>query len=107
MEIKSAPNQRTFGTEIGESRVSVPGSLSSIFCSRQIQNPATPATYREHAVDAENSKGHMPRFDAEMPPADIELLARFVVSRARSIPIGKVARPVAPPPSASAAPHAP
>jgi ubiquinol-cytochrome c reductase cytochrome b subunit len=51
----------------------------------QVTNPATPATYRGKAVDDPKSKGHMPRFDGELSAADIDLLARFVVSRARGV----------------------
>jgi ubiquinol-cytochrome c reductase cytochrome b subunit len=48
----------------------------------QIANPASKATYRENALDPER-KGHMPRFDTELSPADIELLATWVVDQAR------------------------
>jgi ubiquinol-cytochrome c reductase cytochrome b subunit len=49
----------------------------------QIANPATKATYREHALDADR-KGHMPRFDAELKPEDLDLLARWVRGAARA-----------------------
>ncbi|MDB5218091.1 MAG: Ubiquinol--cytochrome c reductase, cytochrome subunit [Myxococcaceae bacterium] len=48
----------------------------------QIANPATKATYREHALDA-NRKGHMPRFDAELHPEDIALLSTWLHSQTR------------------------
>jgi ubiquinol-cytochrome c reductase cytochrome b subunit len=80
------------------------GYASVSWVKAQIQNPATPTTYREGAVDRADSKGHMPRFDSEISPADIELLARFTVARARSLPIAKVVALAPPaPPSASAA----
>jgi ubiquinol-cytochrome c reductase cytochrome b subunit len=85
------------------------GYASVAWVTSQIKNPATPATYRAHAVDEGDSKGHMPHFESDLSPADVELLARFTVSRARSISIGAVsARAVAsasaptPPASASA-----
>jgi mono/diheme cytochrome c family protein len=49
----------------------------------QIASPSSKTTYREHALD-EARKGHMPRFDAELRPEDIDLLARWVVSQARA-----------------------
>lgn len=48
----------------------------------QIANPATKATYREHALDPDR-KGHMPRFDAEIRSEDMDLLATWVRARAR------------------------
>ncbi|MBX3187006.1 MAG: cytochrome b N-terminal domain-containing protein [Labilithrix sp.] len=48
----------------------------------QIANPSSLATYREHALDADR-KGHMPRFDGELDAADIDLLARWLVTEAR------------------------
>lgn len=50
----------------------------------QIANPATKATYREHALDADR-KGHMPKFEGEMRPEDIDVLARWVRTKARSL----------------------
>jgi ubiquinol-cytochrome c reductase cytochrome b subunit len=49
---------------------------------QQIANPGTPATYREKSMD-EAMKGHMPRFDAELAPADIDIVARWVRQHAR------------------------
>jgi ubiquinol-cytochrome c reductase cytochrome b subunit len=49
----------------------------------QIANPATKTTYREHALDAER-KGHMPRFDGEIPKEDVDLLATWLYSQIRS-----------------------
>ncbi len=48
----------------------------------QIANPSSKATYREHALDADR-KGHMPRFDQELKPEDLDLLAGWVRSQAR------------------------
>jgi ubiquinol-cytochrome c reductase cytochrome b subunit len=56
------------------------GSLAWI--TAQIRNPATSATYRENALDPAR-KGHMPRFDRQLSPEDIDLLARWVRERAR------------------------
>src|SRR3984957_6954969 len=41
METNTTPNQITFLSEIGDVRVRVPGIVSSILRSRQIQKPAT------------------------------------------------------------------
>lgn len=46
----------------------------------QIANPSSPATYREKAFER---KGHMPRFDTEMNANDLDVLARWVHTRAR------------------------
>lgn len=43
----------------------------------QIANPATKATYREHALDPDR-KRHMPRFDAEIRIEDMDLLATWL-----------------------------
>jgi ubiquinol-cytochrome c reductase cytochrome b subunit len=69
------------------------GYASVAWVRAQVQNPATPTTYRAHAVDQGKAKGHMPPFETELSPADIDALARFTVSRARGIPIGAVAFP--------------
>jgi ubiquinol-cytochrome c reductase cytochrome b subunit len=76
------------------------GYASVAWVTAQVQNPATPATYRAHAVDDADAKGHMPRFDGDLAPSEIAALARFTVSRARGIPITRV---VAPAPRTSAA----
>jgi ubiquinol-cytochrome c reductase cytochrome b subunit len=52
----------------------------------QVANPATPATYRDRALD-ENRKKHMPRFDKELSPSDVEVVARWVRAHARGIPV--------------------
>jgi ubiquinol-cytochrome c reductase cytochrome b subunit len=48
----------------------------------QIANPASKATYREHALDPDR-KGHMPRFDAEIRNEDMDLLAKWVHDQGR------------------------
>ncbi len=50
----------------------------------QIANPASATTYRDKAIDEPGNKGHMPRFDAEMSTADIDLLARWTRQHART-----------------------
>ncbi len=47
----------------------------------QIADPSTPATYRKNAL----GKHHMPKLDGEISPADIDLLARFTLAKARSL----------------------
>lgn len=59
------------------------GSLAWV--KAQIANPSSKETYREGALDPER-KGHMPRFDAEIAPEDIDRLARWVRGRARGVP---------------------
>jgi ubiquinol-cytochrome c reductase cytochrome b subunit len=49
----------------------------------QVANPATAATYREKALD-EAMKKHMPRFDADLSPSDIDIVARWTRSHARA-----------------------
>jgi ubiquinol-cytochrome c reductase cytochrome b subunit len=78
------------------------GYGSVAWVTAQVTNPATEKTYRSKAVDDATSKGHMPRFGGDLSAADIDLLARFVVSRARGLPLRAAA--AAP---ASAAPSAP
>lgn len=58
------------------------GWASVAWIRAQIANPATKATYREHALDPDR-KGHMPRFDAELRAEDIDLLATWVHAAAR------------------------
>jgi ubiquinol-cytochrome c reductase cytochrome b subunit len=92
--------------DLGSSEVApeLAGYASVAWVTAQIKNPATPATYRSHAIDEGGPKGHMPRFDGDMSPAEVELLARFTVARARAIPMGQV---VAAPPTTSATPPPP
>jgi ubiquinol-cytochrome c reductase cytochrome b subunit len=49
----------------------------------QIANPATPATYREEALD-EKLKKHMPAYEKDLSAADIDTVARWTRSRARA-----------------------
>jgi ubiquinol-cytochrome c reductase cytochrome b subunit len=49
----------------------------------QIENPSTPRTYREKALD-EALKKHMPRFDKDLSTADIEVVARWTRSQGRA-----------------------
>ncbi|HEY3820729.1 MAG TPA: cytochrome b N-terminal domain-containing protein [Polyangiaceae bacterium] len=48
----------------------------------QIANPATVETYREKALGADLKK-HMPRFDADLSPADVDVVARWTRAHAR------------------------
>jgi ubiquinol-cytochrome c reductase cytochrome b subunit len=50
----------------------------------QIANPATVETYREKALD-ESLKKHMPRFDKDLSPADIDVVARWTRAHARGL----------------------
>jgi ubiquinol-cytochrome c reductase cytochrome b subunit len=59
----------------------------------QVTNPATPATYRDKALD-EAMKHHMPRFDTELSPADVDLVARWTRAHARGVAGG--AQPLPP-----------
>lgn len=52
----------------------------------QIGDPSSKATYRENALDPAR-KGHMPRFDAELSPEDIDILARWLLSQTRGAPL--------------------
>jgi ubiquinol-cytochrome c reductase cytochrome b subunit len=60
------------------------GSLA--WLRAQIANPATAATYRDQALDAK-LKGHMPKFEGEIPPADLDVLARWVWAKSRGVPL--------------------
>jgi ubiquinol-cytochrome c reductase cytochrome b subunit len=52
----------------------------------QIANPATAQTYREKALDV-TMKKHMPRFDKDLSPADIDIVARWTRATARGLPL--------------------
>jgi ubiquinol-cytochrome c reductase cytochrome b subunit len=52
----------------------------------QVANPSSKETYREDALD-EKLKGHMPRFDGDLSPADVELVARWTRAHARGVPL--------------------
>jgi ubiquinol-cytochrome c reductase cytochrome b subunit len=49
----------------------------------QVANPATDKTYRDKALDPDMKK-HMPRFDGDLSPSDIDIVARWTRSRARA-----------------------
>jgi ubiquinol-cytochrome c reductase cytochrome b subunit len=59
------------------------GSLA--WTRAQVANPATAATYRDKALDADMKK-HMPRFDGDLSPADVDTVARWTRSHARALP---------------------
>jgi ubiquinol-cytochrome c reductase cytochrome b subunit len=59
------------------------GYGSRAWVRAQIANPSSKATYRENALDPAR-KRHMPRFDGDLSPADIDLLAGWVAETARS-----------------------
>lgn len=48
----------------------------------QVANPSSESTYRKDALDAEKKK-HMPRFDADLPEADLDLVARWTRAHGR------------------------
>jgi ubiquinol-cytochrome c reductase cytochrome b subunit len=48
----------------------------------QVANPSSPQTYRDRALDPVFRK-HMPRFDDELSPADVDLVARWTQAHAR------------------------
>ena len=53
---------------------------STAWMRAQIGNPGTNATYRPVALSP-TLEGHMPRYDGDLSPADVDLLARFVRQR--------------------------
>lgn len=66
------------------------GYGSHAWVRTQIANPASKETYREGAVDPEGEAApapgvgrRMPRFDGELSPAEIDLLATWVLGEAR------------------------
>jgi ubiquinol-cytochrome c reductase cytochrome b subunit len=52
----------------------------------QVADPSAPQTYREKALDPAMKK-HMPRFDKDLSPADVDLVARWTRAHARGIPL--------------------
>jgi len=48
----------------------------------QVANPATVETYREKALGADLKK-HMPRFDADLSPGDVDVVARWTRAHGR------------------------
>ena len=59
------------------------GYASVAWVRTQVANPASPATYRENALDPDR-KGHMPRYDTELSPGDVDVVARWTRKHARS-----------------------
>jgi len=62
------------------------GYGSHAWVRAQIANPSSNATYRESAFSAPEREGlgrQMPRFDGDLSPAEIDLLATWVLERAR------------------------
>jgi mono/diheme cytochrome c family protein len=49
----------------------------------QVADPTSKSTYREAAVDAPGSKGHMPHFADQLSPADVDLVARWTRAHGR------------------------
>lgn len=58
------------------------GWASLTWTRAQIANPGTDETYRAAALSPA-LEGHMPRFDNELSAADLDLLTRFALHRAR------------------------
>jgi ubiquinol-cytochrome c reductase cytochrome b subunit len=52
----------------------------------QVGNPATVETYREKALGADLKK-HMPRFDADLSPSDVDIVARWTRAHSRELPL--------------------
>ena len=49
----------------------------------QVANPSSELTYRKDALDEEKKK-HMPRFDADLSEADVDVVARWTRAHARA-----------------------
>jgi ubiquinol-cytochrome c reductase cytochrome b subunit len=50
----------------------------------QVANPSSTTTYREKAL-GEDLKKHMPRFDKDLSPSDVELVARWTRAHGRGL----------------------
>jgi ubiquinol-cytochrome c reductase cytochrome b subunit len=75
------------GDDIGEDVAPELARYGSIaWITSQVRHPATKATYREKALGPD-LKGHMPRFDEQLSPADVELVARWTRAKARGVPL--------------------
>ncbi len=61
----------------------VVGFGSIAWTHAQVANPATATTYRDKALDPAMKK-HMPRFDGDLSPADVDVVARWTRSHARA-----------------------
>ncbi|GAC1545402.1 MAG: hypothetical protein NVS3B10_09500 [Polyangiales bacterium] len=55
---------------------------SKAWIRAQIANPASGASYRKPALDADRD-GHMPRFDRELHAEDLDLLATWLYAQTR------------------------
>jgi ubiquinol-cytochrome c reductase cytochrome b subunit len=60
------------------------GSLA--WTRAQVADPATAATYRDKALD-EALKKHMPRFDKDLSPGDLDAVSRWTRAHARGLPV--------------------
>jgi ubiquinol-cytochrome c reductase cytochrome b subunit len=58
------------------------GYASVAWTRAQVANPSSAETYREKALDAAMKK-HMPRFDGDLSPADVDIVARWTQRHAR------------------------
>jgi ubiquinol-cytochrome c reductase cytochrome b subunit len=50
----------------------------------QVANPATAETYRKNALDPDKKK-HMPRFDKDLSPDDVDVVARWTRAHGRGL----------------------
>ena len=50
----------------------------------QVANPATAETYRKNALDPDRKK-HMPRFDKDLSPDDVDVVARWTRAHGRGL----------------------
>jgi ubiquinol-cytochrome c reductase cytochrome b subunit len=64
------------------------GYGSVAWTKAQVANPSSVATYREKALDADMKK-HMPRFDADLSAADVDIVARWTREHARATPFAR------------------
>ncbi len=62
------------------------GYGSVAWTKAQVENPSSTTTYREKAL-GKDLKKHMPRFDKELSPANVELVARWTRAHARGLPL--------------------
>jgi ubiquinol-cytochrome c reductase cytochrome b subunit len=63
----------------------------------QVADPATKATYRDDALSADaKMKGHMPRFDSELSPEDLDLVARWAQAHARGLTLRAAGQTLSP-----------
>jgi ubiquinol-cytochrome c reductase cytochrome b subunit len=73
------------GDEEGSGKAPELAHFGSVAWTRaQVANPSSVETYREKAL-SEELKKHMPRFDKELSPADVDVVARWTRARARAI----------------------